>query len=282
MRTFKAMAGITHRDSHVVNRYFHDLSRLTPLRPDEEARLARLIREGDRAALNRLVSANLRFVVTVAKPYQHRGLTLSDLISEGNLGLIEAARNFDETKGFKFISYAVWWIRQRIFKALEDQARLIRIPKRQNDLLTQVFARTAQLEQSLGRLPSDAELAEATELTEARLKEVLHHSASAGSFELPDEGDRFSLLDVYANPDEPADLLLRVEDRPVLLRQALAQLNEREQRVIVLSFGFSGDREHNDIEIGERLGISSQLVQLARHKALLKLKTCPAVHLLSS
>jgi len=276
------MAGMTHRDSHVIGRYFHDLSHLKPLRPDEEVRLARLIREGDRTALNHLVSANLRFVITVAKPYQHRGLTLSDLIAEGNIGLIEAARNFDESKGFKFISYAVWWIRQRIFKALEDQSRVIRIPKRQSDLLTHVFVQTARLEQRLGRLPTDGELAEAAELTEARLKEILHHSACASSFDLPSEGDVFSLLEVYANPDEPADRLLKDADRPTLLHQALSQLNERERKVILLSFGLDTDREHNDTEIGERLGISSQLVQLARQKALRKLKTCPAVHLLAS
>ena len=205
MRQLKITQSITNRESASLEKYLHDISKEQMVTPQEEVELAQKIRSGDADALNRLTRANLRFVVSVAKQYQNQGLSLSDLINEGNLGLIKAAQRFDETKGFKFISYAVWWIRQSILQALAEQARIVRLPLNQVGSLNKINKAFSRLEQEFERPPSAEELAEALEVPEDKIKESLNVSGRHVSMDAPlsTNEDGGTLMDVMANADAP-------------------------------------------------------------------------------
>jgi RNA polymerase primary sigma factor len=274
MRQLKITKSITSRDSASLEKYLADISKEEMISPDEEIVLAKKIREGDEAALDRLTRANLRFVVSVAKQYQNQGLTLPDLINEGNLGLIKAAKRFDETRGFKFISYAVWWIRQSIMQAISEHARIVRLPVNQLGSLTKINKAFTKLEQEYEREPSLEELAEITDLTVDKISDAFRISTRQVSVDAPLlNGEDNSLLDVIQNKEvEQADTIMMNHSLKKEIERSLNILDEKERDVISLFFGLESEDPYTLEEIGEKYDLSRERVRQIKEKALKKLR----------
>jgi len=274
MRQLKITKSITSRDSASLEKYLADISKEEMISPDEEIVLAKKIREGDEAALDRLTRANLRFVVSVAKQYQNQGLTLPDLINEGNLGLIKAAKRFDETRGFKFISYAVWWIRQSIMQAISEHARIVRLPVNQLGSLTKINKAFTKLEQEYEREPSLEELAEITDLTVDKISDAFRISTRQISVDAPLlNGEDNSLLDVIQNKEvEQADTIMMNQSLKKEIERSLNILDEKERDVISLFFGLESEEPYTLEEIGEKYDLSRERVRQIKEKALKKLR----------
>lgn len=273
MRQLKITKQITGRESYSIEKYLQEIGKIHVLSPEEEADLAKKIRSGDRAAREKLVLSNLRFVVSVAKQYQNHGLTLGDLINEGNVGLIKAAECFDETKGFKFISYAVWWIRQSILQALAEQSRIVRLPLNQVGSLNKINKAFSRFEQEHERRPSPEELAETLDLPAEKVADTLRVSGRHISVDAPFvEGEDNSLLDVLVNDDSPvADKTLINESLSTEVERALATLTERERDIIRLFFGINC-QEMTLEEIGEKFGLTRERVRQIKEKAIRRLR----------
>lgn len=274
MRDLNITQSITARDAASLEKYFSDIAREPTINAEEEILLAGKIRQGDLSALHKLVKANLRFVISVAKKYQHQGMPMGDLISEGNLGLLEAAKRFDETRGFKFISYAVWWIRQRIMEALLDKTRMIRLPANQVDMIVHVNRATGVLEQQLERLPVQDEIASFLETAEWKVKEALYVAPFTHSYDKSNtpEDDGYSLLDRLQTDEPGAGALLEASQLKLQLDDLLAKLNCAERSVIFYHYGLDGNSELSAPEIGNRLGVSAERVRQLRNRAITKLK----------
>lgn len=273
MRQLKITKSITNRESASLDKYLQEIGREELISVEEEVELAQRIKKGDQTALEKLTRANLRFVVSVAKQYQNQGLSLPDLINEGNLGLIKAAEKFDETRGFKFISYAVWWIRQSILQALAEQSRIVRLPLNQVGSLNKINKAYSKFEQENERKPSPEELAEQLEIPAEKVADTLRVSGRHISVDAPFvEGEDNSLLDVLVNSDSPnADRSLINESLAKEIERALATLTERESDIIRLFFGI-GCQEMTLEEIGERFGLTRERVRQIKEKAIRRLR----------
>ena len=283
MRQLKITRSITNRESASLDKYLQEISRQELITVDEEVELARRIHEGDEAAFEKLVNANLRFVVSVAKQYQNQGLSLPDLINEGNVGLIKAAQKFDETRGFKFISYAVWWIRQSILQALAEQSRTIRVPLNQSGLINRVLKAQAQFEQQYERRASAEELADMLDLPIDKVNEVMKINGRAVSVDAPfADGEDNSLLDVLPNNDSPmADNGLNQESLALEVSRVLSQLPSREREILKMFFGI-GCQEMTLEEIGEHFGLTRERVRQIKEKAIRRLRHSARSKLLKS
>ena len=273
MQQLKITPSVTAR-TQTVEDYLRDLGKLEMVSPEEETELAGRIKAGDEEAFRRLVEANLRFVVSVAKQYQNRGLDLTDLINEGNLGLMKAARKFDPTRGFKFISYAVWWIRQQILQALSDQGRIIRLPLNQVGVLNKIGRARMEFLQENEREPSDEELSELLDITPEKLGESMMSEAKSLSLDFPlGEDQSESLIDILPNNDSPsADKELEKESLRNDILSVMGVLNERERRVLSLCFGL-GCQAMTLEEIGENLDLTRERVRQLKMKAIRKLSS---------
>ena len=283
MRQLKITKSITNRESASLDKYLQEIGREELVSPEEEVELAQRIRKGDQEALEKLTRANLRFVVSVAKQYQNQGLSLPDLINEGNLGLIKAAEKFDETRGFKFISYAVWWIRQSILQALAEQSRIVRLPLNQVGSLNKINKALGKFEQENERQPSTEELADMIDTPKDKIADTLRVSGRHVSVDAPFvEGEDNSLLDVLPNDDSPsADRGLTNESLGTEIERALQILTVREREIIKSFFGI-GCQEMTLEEIGERLDLTRERVRQIKEKAIRKLKKPSASKLLKS
>ncbi|CAL1520529.1 RNA polymerase sigma factor SigA [Chitinophaga sp. MM2321] len=276
MRQLKITKSITNRESQSLEKYLQEIGKVDLITPEEEVNLAIRIKQGDQRALEKLTKANLRFVVSVAKQYQNQGLSLSDLINEGNLGLIKAAQRFDETRGFKFISYAVWWIRQSILQALAEQSRIVRLPLNKVGLSNKISKAYSQLEQEFEREPSPDELATILEINTDEVEATLGVAARHVSMDAPFiDGEDNSLLDVLANPnavsaDEELDHhdSLRRE-----IERSLSTLTDRQKDVIMLYFGIAVEHPMSLEDIGEKFGLTRERVRQIKDKAITKLRT---------
>jgi RNA polymerase primary sigma factor len=274
MRQLKISKHITNRDSQSLDKYLQEIGKVDLLTPDEEVILAQKIREGDQLSLERLTKANLRFVVSVAKQYQNQGLSLGDLINEGNLGLIKAAQRFDETRGFKFISYAVWWIRQSILQALAEQSRIVRLPLNRVGSLNKISKTFSELEQKFEREPSPEELAEVLEISTGEVVDTLKISGRHVSMDAPFvQGEENSLLDVLENDseDKPDSGLINDSLRREVQR-ALSTLTQREADVVTLYFGLNGEHAMTLEEIGEKFNLTRERVRQIKEKAIRRLR----------
>lgn len=273
MRQLKITKSITNRESASLDKYLQEISREELISVGEEVELAQKIKKGDHAALEKLTRANLRFVVSVAKQYQNQGLSLPDLINEGNLGLIRAAQKFDETRGFKFISYAVWWIRQSILQALAEQSRIVRLPLNQVGSLNKITKELSRFEQENERRPSPEELAERLGMPVDKVSDTLKVSGRHISVDAPFvEGEDNSLLDVLPNDDSPmADQSLNQESLSKEVDRALKQLHDREREIVKMFFGI-GYPEMTLEEIGETFGLTRERVRQIKEKAIKRLK----------
>lgn len=274
MRQLKITKSITNRESESLDKYLQEIGKEELLSTDEEVELAQRIRKGDHKALERLTKANLRFVVSVAKQYQNQGLSLPDLINEGNLGLIKAAEKFDETRGFKFISYAVWWIRQSIPQAIAEQSRIVRLPLNQVGAVNKINREANRFEQEHERRPSTEELAEKIDLPEEKIDDALHVSGHHVSVDAPFvDGEDNSLLDVLVNDDAPmADRQLVLESLRAEIANALLTLNDRERKVIEAFFGIN-QPEMTLEEIGTKYGLTRERVRQIKEKAIRRLRS---------
>ena len=283
MRQLKITKSITNRESASLDKYLQEIGREELVSPEEEVELSQRIRKGDQKALEKLTRANLRFVVSVAKQYQNQGLSLPDLINEGNLGLIKAAEKFDETRGFKFISYAVWWIRQSILQALAEQSRIVRLPLNQVGSLNKINKALSQFEQKNERSPSNEELSEMIDIPQDKISDTLRVSGRHVSVDAPFvEGEDNSLLDVIPNDDSPmADRGLVNESLSTEIERSLQILTTREREIIKSFFGI-GCQEMTLEEIGERLDLTRERVRQIKEKAIRKLKKPAASKLLKS
>jgi RNA polymerase primary sigma factor len=274
MRQLKISKQITNRESQSLDKYLQEIGKVDLLTPDEEVDLAKRIREGDQLALEKLTKANLRFVVSVAKQYQNQGLSLGDLINEGNLGLIKAAQRFDETRGFKFISYAVWWIRQSILQALAEQSRIVRLPLNRVGSLNKISKTFSELEQRFEREPSPDELAEVLEVTTAEVVDTMKISGRHVSMDAPFvQGEENSLLDVLENDlEETPDSELMNDSLRREVQRALSTLTQREADVISLYFGLNGEHSMTLEEIGEKFNLTRERVRQIKEKAIRRLR----------
>lgn len=274
MRQLKISKQITNRESQSLDKYLQEIGKVDLLTPDEEVELAKRIKEGDQIALEKLTKANLRFVVSVAKQYQNQGLSLGDLINERNLGLIKAAQRFDETRGFKFISYAVWWIRQSILQALAEQSRIVRLPLNRVGSLNKISKTFSELEQKYGREPSPEELAEVLEVTTAEVVDTMKISGRHVSMDAPFvQGEENSLLDVLENDgEETPDQGLMTDSLRREVQRALSTLTQRESDVITLYFGLSGEHAMTLEEIGEKFNLTRERVRQIKEKAIRRLR----------
>ncbi len=273
MRQLKITQSITNRESQSLDKYLHEIGKVDLITAEEEVILAQKIREGDQAALERLTKTNLRFVVSVAKQYQNQGLTLGDLINEGNLGLIKAAKRFDETKGFKFISYAVWWIRQSILQAIAEQSRIVRLPLNQVGSLSKISKAFSRLEQEYEREPSPEELADMLETTVEKISDTLSNSGRHVSMDAPFvQGEENTLLDVLENKDPETDSSLINESLSEEIRRSLSTLTDREREIVVLFFGLSTSQPLSLEEIGEKFNLTRERVRQIKDKALQRLR----------
>ena len=275
MRQLKIIKSITNRESASLEKYLQEIGKEEMISAEEEAELAQRIRKGDQEALQRLTRANLRFVVSVAKQYQNQGMSLADLINEGNLGLLKAAERFDETRGFKFLSYAVWWIRQSILQAISEQSRIVRLPLNQVGSYNKITREISKFEQLNERRPSIEEIAESIDLPTDKIDEAMSISSHHVSVDAPfAEGEDSSLLDVLVNEDIPTtDKELVVESLKKEIRNALNILSDRERKVIEDSYGIGG-QELTLEEIGTKYGLSRERVRQIKEKAIRKLRTC--------
>ena len=274
MRQLKISKQITNRESQSLDKYLQEIGKVDLLTPDEEVSLAQRIKEGDQLALEKLTKANLRFVVSVAKQYQNQGLSLGDLINEGNLGLIKAAQRFDETRGFKFISYAVWWIRQSILQALAEQSRIVRLPLNRVGSLNKISKTFSELEQRFEREPSPDELAEVLEVTTAEVVDTMKISGRHVSMDAPFvQGEENSLLDVLENDtEETPDQELMNDSLRREVQRALSTLTQREADVISLYFGLNGEHSMTLEEIGEKFNLTRERVRQIKEKAIRRLR----------
>jgi len=274
MRQLKISKQITNRESQSLDKYLQEIGKVDLLSPDEEVELAKRIKEGDQIALEKLTKANLRFVVSVAKQYQNQGLSLGDLINEGNLGLIKAAQRFDETRGFKFISYAVWWIRQSILQALAEQSRIVRLPLNRVGSLNKISKTFSELEQKYEREPSPEELAEVLDVTTAEVVDTMKISGRHVSMDAPFvQGEENSLLDVLENDsEETPDSGLMNDSLRKEVQRALSTLTQREADVITLYFGLNGEYAMTLEEIGEKFNLTRERVRQIKEKAIRRLR----------
>ena len=275
MRQLKITKTITNRESAALEKYLQEIGKEEMISAEEEVELAQRIRHGDQKALERLTKANLRFVVSVAKQYQNQGLSLPDLINEGNLGLLKAAERFDETRGFKFISYAVWCIRQSILQAISEQSRIVRLPLNQVGSVNKIAHEINRFEQENERKPSLDEIAEKIDLPEEKIDEAMNINGHHISVDAPFvEGEDNSLLDVMANENSPmADSSLVEESLRAEIQNALNVLNERERNVIEASYGINRP-ELTLEEIGSKFGLTRERVRQIKEKAIRKLRSC--------
>lgn len=274
MRQLKITKSITNRESQSLEKYLQEIGREGLITAEDEVKLAAKIREGDQTALDKLTKANLRFVVSVAKQYQNQGLSLPDLINEGNLGLIKAAKRFDETRGFKFISYAVWWIRQSILQALAEQSRIVRLPLNQVGSLNKISKAYSKLEQEYQREPSPEELSKLLELPQEKIADTMKVSGKHISMDAPFvQGEENSLLDVLVNPDSPrADNTLMTESLQHEINRSLSTLTEREREVITLFFGIGMNHGLTLEEIGAKFDLTRERVRQIKEKAIRRLR----------
>ena len=274
MRQLKISKQITNRESQSLDKYLQEIGKVDLLTADEEVVLAKRIREGDQLALEKLTKANLRFVVSVAKQYQNQGLSLGDLINEGNLGLIKAAQRFDETRGFKFISYAVWWIRQSILQALAEQSRIVRLPLNRVGSLNKISKTFSELEQKFEREPSPEELAEVLEVSASEVVDTMKISGRHVSMDAPFvQGEENSLLEVLENDgDEKPDDGLMNDSLRKEVQRALSTLTSREADVITLYFGLNGEHAMTLEEIGEKFNLTRERVRQIKEKAIRRLR----------
>ncbi|MBI2270873.1 MAG: RNA polymerase sigma factor RpoD/SigA [Bacteroidetes bacterium] len=274
MRQLKITKSITNRESASLDKYLQEIGREELITAEEEVSLAKRIRDGDQIALEKLTKANLRFVVSVAKQYQNQGLSLPDLINEGNLGLIKAAKRFDETRGFKFISYAVWWIRQSILQALAEQSRIVRLPLNQVGSLNKINKAFSKLEQEFEREPSAEELSNLLDLPEDKVADTMRVSGRHVSMDAPFvNGEDNSLLDVLINPDSPkADNGLMNESLQREIERSLSTLTDRERDVIKLFFGIGQNHGLTLEEIGAKFDLTRERVRQIKEKAIRRLR----------
>jgi RNA polymerase primary sigma factor len=283
MRQLKISKSITNRESQSLEKYLQEIGKVELISPEEEVKLATLIKQGDQRALDRLTRANLRFVVSVAKQYQNQGLSLPDLINEGNVGLIKAAQRFDETRGFKFISYAVWWIRQSILQALAEQSRIVRLPLNKVGLTNRIQKAYSLLEQQYEREPSAEELAEMLEMDLEEVSATLGISSRHVSMDSPlSDGEENTLIDVLENPNADktdADLDHR-ESLKTEIDRSLKALTERQKEVICYFFGIGVDHPMSLEDIGEKFSLTRERVRQIKDKAITKLKTSTRCKLL--
>ena len=276
MRQLKITKSITNRESQSLEKYLQEIGKVELVSPEDEVKLARLIKQGDQKALDRLTKGNLRFVVSVAKQYQNQGLSLPDLINEGNVGLIKAAQRFDETRGFKFISYAVWWIRQSILQSLAEQARIVRLPLNKVGLTNRIQKTYSLLEQQFEREPSTEEVAEALEMDVEEVAASMGISARHVSMDSPmSDGEENTLLDVLENPnaEKTDDNLMYNESLKTEIERSLTTLTERQKEVICFFFGIGVDHPMSLEDIGERFSLTRERVRQIKDKAITKLKT---------
>ena len=273
MRQLKISKNITNRESASLDKYLQEIGREEPLGAEEEAELAKRIREGDKSALERMTRANLRFVVSVAKQYQNQGLDLPDLINEGNLGLIRAAEKFDETRGFKFISYAVWWIRQAILQALAEQARIIRLPLNQVGAISRINKAFATFEQLHDRAPSVEELSENLDITPDKIVEAMRLGGKSISMDAPvSDGDGGAFSDPISDVEaHTPDKRLNEESLAIEVRRVLDKLSERDRNILKMSFGIDGAEMTLD-EIAQKLRLTRERVRQIKEKTLRRLR----------
>ena len=284
MRQLKIAKSITNRETASLDKYLQDIGKEGLITTDEEVHLAQRIRAGDQLALEKLCKANLRFVVSVAKQYQNQGLGLPDLINEGNLGLIKAAKRFDETRGFKFISYAVWWIRQSILQALAEQSRIIRLPLNQVGTLSKVNKASSKLEQEYQRTPSADEIAAFLEIPEHKVAEILKISTRTVSMDAPlDQDEEIKFLDVFISEDtvDTDEYLIR-ESLSREIQRSLASLSEKEREIINLFYGIGVAHNYTLEEIGSMFGLTRERVRQIKEKAIRRLKQSSRSKLLKS
>ncbi|PCJ24609.1 MAG: RNA polymerase subunit sigma [Flavobacteriales bacterium] len=274
MRQLKITKSITNRDSASLDKYLQEIGREDLITAEDEVELAQKIKQGDQVALEKLVKANLRFVVSVSKQYQNQGLTLPDLINEGNLGLIKAAQRFDETRGFKFISYAVWWIRQSILQAIAEQARIVRLPLNQVGSLNRINKTFSKLEQEFEREPSPEEIAECLEIDREKVTESQKISGRHVSMDAPfKDGEDGTLLDVLSNGNSPkTDVSLMNESLQKEIGRSLSTLTDREKDVIMLFFGIGIPHPLSLEEIGEKFGLTRERVRQIKEKGIRRLR----------
>jgi len=274
MRQLKITKSITNRENASLEKYLQEIGREELINAEEEVKLARRIKQGDQLALEKLTRANLRFVVSVAKQYQNQGLSLPDLINEGNLGLIKAAKRFDETRGFKFISYAVWWIRQSIMQALAEQSRIVRLPINQLGSVNKIKKAFSILEQKFEREPSNNELSIELELPEESVANTMKISGKHVSVDAPFvAGEEHSLLDVLENPDSPlADKSLMHESLNQEINRSLSTLTQRESDVVKLFYGIGCNHSYTLEEIGAKFDLTKERVRQIKEKAIRRLR----------
>ena len=275
MRQIKITKQVTNRNDSSLDKYLHDISRIELISADEEVELAKQIRSGDKQALKKLVNANLRFVVSVAKQYQNQGMGLADLINEGNVGLIKAAQRFDETRGFKFISYAVWWIRQSIMQAISEQARIVRLPMNKIGSINKANKAHASLEQQLEREPTAEELAEIMEMDASAIRGMVRSSGRHVSLDAPliqDEDN--NMYDVMASSDTPnPDIGLLMESLRLDIESTLSVLSQREATILKMYYGLGDSQPFTLSEIGETFGLTQERVRQVKDKAIKRLKS---------
>ncbi len=272
MRQLKIATQITNRDSQAVEKYLQEISRISMITPEEETILAQKIHAGDQIALEKLVQANLRFVVSVAKQYQHQGLSLSDLINEGNLGLIKAAQRFDETKGFKFISYAVWWIRQSILQALAEQGRLVRLPQNKIGTYNKANKAFIAFEQEHERDPSTEELASILEMSETEINNIFSSNTRHSSLDAPvHEAEDVAMGDLLEGSNDTDDDVMRDSLR-VEINRILKSLNPREAEILAAYFGLDGDNGPTIEEIGEKYDLTKERIRQIKERAIKRLQ----------
>lgn len=273
MRQLKISESITNRETASLNQYLSDIAKIPMVTPQEEVILTQKIREGDQAALERLTTANLRFVVSVAKQYQSSGMTLGDLINEGNVGLVKAAKRFDETKGFKFISYAVWWIRQSILSAINEQSRMVRLPSNKVGDISKIAKAASQLEQQYERQPTPEELAEKLEITAEKVSDTLGYSGRHISYDSPFSSEEDNtLLDVLRSSEPGTDKGLITESLSIEVAQSMHALDEKERDVLTLFFGLGDGQAHSLEEIGDKYHLTRERVRQIKDKALARLR----------
>ncbi len=285
MRQLKITKSITNRESQSLEKYLQEIGKVELISAEEEVKLAERIRNGDQAALEKLTKANLRFVVSVAKQYQNQGLTLPDLINEGNLGLIKAAQRFDETRGFKFISYAVWWIRQSILQALAEQSRIVRLPLNKVGLTNRISKAYSQLEQEFEREPTPEELAMFLVIETEEVAATLGVAARHVSMDQPlSEGEEGTLIDVLVNRDAPeADSDLAIRDSLKMeIERSLSILTDRQREVIQYFFGIGIDHPLSLEDIGERFHLTRERVRQIKDKAITRLRSTSRCEMLKS
>ena len=277
MRQLKISQSITQRDAGTLEKYLQDIAKEKLLTAEEEVELAQRIKAGDEKAFERLVRSNLRFVVSVAKQYQNQGISLQDLINEGNMGLMKAARRFDETRGFKFISYAVWWIRQSILQAVAEQSRIIRLPANQVGALARLKKVASVLEQQLNRKPTTKEIADEINMPVAKVEALLDINTHVISMDAPIEGqEEGSFLDIYVNDSEmPTDALVEQQSNERAVHKSLDILTPKEQRIVKMYFGIGVPREYSLDEIAMEMDLSRERTRQIRDRALRRLRNEP-------